>query len=204
MDKNEYLTDPCGSSSLPYWKTESTEIPEGMKIVRDDYFLGTLPFEHDEQFFKLMHDLKTVKEPMLPKGYEIMQCSIDDFVQHINSCYTQEHLTAEELIAYKLHPVYQPELWISVAESESGRIVATGIAELDSRIGEGILEWIQVSPDSRRKGLGSFVICELLLRMKNQACFATVSGRLENASHPFELYRECGFTNPVIWHVVTS
>ena len=31
------------------------------------------------------------------------------------------------------------------------KTVATGIAELDTRIGEGILEWIQVSPKYRRR-----------------------------------------------------
>ena len=34
----EYLKDPCGASSLPFWKTEQTEIPQGMKIVPEDQF----------------------------------------------------------------------------------------------------------------------------------------------------------------------
>lgn len=204
MDKSEYLADPCGASSLPYWKTESIRIPENISIVRDDDFSDSQHLGHDEKYFKLMHDLKTVKKPTLPEGYEIVKCNINDFVQHINSCYALEHVAAEELMTYKSHPVYQPGLWITVAESKSGRIVASGIAELDTRIGEGILEWIQVSPDCRRKGLGSFVVCELLQRMRNQACFATVSGRLANESIPYALYQACGFVNPVIWHIVTA
>ena len=31
---------------------------------------------------------------------------------------------------------------------------------------------------------------------------ATVSGRVANETAPFSLYRACGFTHPVIWHIV--
>ena len=203
MDISVYLSDPCRASSLPFWKTETVVIPENIMIVRDDKF-SSLHNGHDEPYFKLMHDLKTIPKPRLPEGYEIIKCSIDEFAQHINSCYTHEHLTIEELMTYELHPVYQPELWVAVVESKSGRIVATGIGELDDRIGEGILEWIQVSLDCRRKGLGAFVVCEILQRMRNKACFVTVSGRMTNESNPLALYRTCGFTNPVIWHIVSS
>ena len=75
----------------------------------------------------------------------------------------------------------------------------------DRRIGEGILEWVQVSPTYRRKGLGRFVVCELLRRLRNEgASFATVSGRTQNKDRPLLLYLSCGFTDPVIWHVITK
>lgn len=204
MEISEYLADPCRASSLPYWKAESVLIPENVTIVRDDAFSAHQYRGHDELYFKLMHDLNTVLERSLPEGYEIVPCSADGFVRQINSCYTREHLTTPELMTYKAHPGYQPELWVAVAESESGKIVATGIAELDARIGEGILEWIQVLPEYRRKGFGAFIVCELLKRMRGQARFATVSGRLNNESMPFALYERCGFFNPVIWHIVTA
>ena len=90
-----------------------------------------------------------------------------------------------------------------MAEADNGRIVATGIGELDKRIGEGVLEWIQVSSGYRRKGLGRFLVCELLCRMQERAAFVTVSGRMKNASKPDALYQACGFTDPVIWHVLS-
>ena len=43
--------------------------------------------------------------------------------------------------------------------------MATGIAELDREIGEGVLEWIQVSKDYRRRELGSYLVCELLIKI---------------------------------------
>ncbi len=203
MEASDYLIDPCRASSLPFWKTERLTLPENITILRDDEFAGYQYSGSDESYFKLAHDLKSLRKPVLPKGFEIVQCGIDEFVRQINSCYTQEHLSAEELLAYRSHPVYRPDLWIAVADALSGMTAATGIAELDTRIGEGVLEWIQVSPDYRRRGLGSFIVCELLTRMQDQARFVTVSGRLKSRSNPFALYRSCGFAHPVIWHIVT-
>ena len=111
-------------------------------------------------------------------------------------------MTPEELEARKKLPVYDPVLWIAVRDRETGQIAATGIAELDARIGEGILEWIQVSPEYRRRGLGQYIVKELLYRIKDKARFVTVSGKANNPDNPYALYCACGFGNPVIWHVV--
>jgi GNAT superfamily N-acetyltransferase len=200
----DYLIDPCGASSLPYWKTQSVTIPRNVRIVRDDMFDISQCKGRDEPYFKLLHDLETVKEPVLPKGYELVQCEIEAFADQINACYLHVHLLPEDLLAYMKHPVYRPDLWLAVKDAKSDIIVATGIAELDAHIGEGILEWIQVLPAYRRKGLGSFVVCELLKRMRSQASFATVSGQMNNSSNPFALYESCGFSSPIIWHVITA
>ena len=204
MEISEYLSDPCKASSLPYWKTKTVEIPGNIRIIRDDLLSASSYNGVDEPYFKLMHDLKSVREVILPEGYEMTQCSEDTYAQHINSCYTREHISADYLLARKSLPVSQPDLWIAVKDISNGQIVATGIAELDADIGEGILEWIQVSPEYRRNGLGAFIVCELLRRMQGRAQFATVSGRMTNETSPFSLYRECGFTNPVIWHIITT
>lgn len=95
-------------------------------------------------------------------------------------------------------------LWIAVKDNLTEKTVATGIAELDTRIGEGILEWIQVSPKYRRMGLGAFVVNELLNRMKGKADFVTVSGEVKNRTNPLALYERCGFSEKVIWHILTK
>ena len=84
----------------------------------------------------------------------------------------------------------------------TGELAATGIAELDREIGEGILEWIQVSEDCRGRGLGRYLVSELLWRMRGRALFATVSGQCNNPSQPERLYRGCGFTGDDVWHVL--
>ena len=113
-------------------------------------------------------------------------------------------MTVEELRSYMNHPVYVPKLWIAVRELENGTIAASGIAEYDRRIGEGILEWIQVSPEYRRRGLGKYIVKELLYRMKGKADFVTVSGKVKNKTNPLALYEHCGFSEKVIWHVLSK
>ncbi len=203
MRTEDYIIDPCNAASLPFWKEESISLPENIKVLRDDEFNRLQPSGSDDKYFKMIYDLKTVTESSLPVGFELIQAEVKDFANHINTCYELEHVTAEELMDYKSHPVYSDDLWIAVMDSASKQIVATGIAEFDSRIGEGILEWIQVSPEYRKRGLGKYIVCELSRRLQGKADFVTVSGRVDNKSNPFELYKACGFCNPVIWHIVT-
>lgn len=203
VDVKEYLSDPCSASSLPFWKIGRFPVPDGIRIVRgDEYdradFSGT-----DEPYFKLMHDLKNIKTALLPEGYRIALCDTAELAKHINECYPRERVTPDELELYKLRPVYDETLWIAAAEEKSGLIAASGIGEFDAQTGEGILEWIQVSPSHRRKGLGAFLVCSLLQKLRHRAKFVTVSGRLNAGSDPVKLYISCGFTHPVIWHVIT-
>ena len=169
MNAEQYLADPCGASSLPYWKTEQFAVPEGICVCRDDAF-SVRPNEGvDEPYFKLMHDLRQVQPAALPAGFQLVSAGVADFARHINSCYDAEGLSEAELLAYRRRQTYDPALWLAVAHTESGALAATGIGELDERIGEGILEWIQVSPAYRRRGLGRFLVCELLRRMQERA-----------------------------------
>ena len=202
MNTNDYRSDPCRASSLPFWKTEHLVLPESIGIFREDEYDSAICPGLDEPYFRLRHDLTRIPDLALPKDTGLVSCDAQGYAEHICEGYTQVRISAAELAAYPSHPVYDPSLWIAVGDRASGRVVATGIGELDDRIGEGILEWIQVSPGFRRKGLGAFVVCELLRRMRGRAAFATVSGRVRNETHPFDLYRFCGFTDPVIWHVV--
>lgn len=204
MESSDYLSDPCGASSLPFWKTELVRIPDGVTVLRDDAFSERRPAGGDTPYFKLLHDLKTVREVRLPEGFALVPCGPEELVRHVAACYVREYLSLEELLAYQKRPVYRPELCLAVADGADGKLVASGLAGLDARIGEGFLEWIQVSPDYRRRGLGAFVVCELLRRLRGRADFVTVSGRLDSESDPFALYRACGFADPVIWHVVKA
>lgn len=201
MNKETYLADPCGASALPFRKTEEIRIPAGMSVVREDQFDAARCTGTDEPYFKLIHPLKEIRQAELPPAFRPVPCSTAEFARHIGECYTDEGVTAEELEQYRQRPVYDPELWIAVGDAE-GRIAASGIAELDTRIGEGSLEWIQVSPEYRRKGLGRYIVCELLHRLKGKAEFVTVSGRVNNEENPMALYLACGFRHPVIWHVI--
>ena len=202
MNPDDYKQDPCGMSSLPFWKTNNISIPPSMMILRDDQFIDSAEGCCDTPYFKLVHFLHGVTPFMPPEGFSVVSADENSFAAHISHCYEKERVSADELTQYKNRPVYDPDLWIALKENRTGEIAATGIAEFDRSIREGVLEWIQVTPEYRRHGLGRFLVNELLLRMEGNADFVTVSGRMDNQTNPFALYRSCGFQNPVIWHVL--
>ena len=204
MNVKDYRADPCRASSLPFWKTEQVTVPEHITIFREDRFDAAQCGGTDEPYFRLIHRLEGIERPALPEPFRTVPCDAEGFARHIRECYTEECITADELRICARRPVYDPDLWIAVADMTNGRIAASGIADADTRIGEGILEWIQVSPDYRHRGLGKYIVRELLYRMKGKADFATVSGRVNNPDNPFALYRSCGFTDPVIWHIIRN
>ena len=111
-------------------------------------------------------------------------------------------MTVSEIESYFHRRVYAPELWVAVRDDRNGKIAATGIAEFDAQMGEGILEWVQVSHEYRGCGLGTYVVTELLHRIGKKAKFATVSGQVNNPQKPENLYRKCGFQGNDIWHIL--
>ena len=205
MEEKIYLSDPCGASSLPFWKTETVTIPRSLKIVRnDEYKQSEYAAYTDEPYFKLIHRMRNLQKPVLPDGFSIEDIGMADFARHIEECYADGGIAEADLMEYKNHSVYDPTLWLAVKNSLTEKTVATGIAELDIRIGEGILEWIQVSPEYRKMGLGAFVVNELLCQMNGKADFVTVSGKVNNKTNPLALYERCGFSEKVIWHVLSK
>lgn len=202
MDAIIYLADPCGASSLPFWKARQIQLPPGLTVVREDQLGKASGSGRDDPYFKMVHRLHHVPAPALPQGFRLLDdLPVGDYFQHIRACYPDTDLTEEGLAAWRKQPVYAPELWVAVSEAATGQVVATGIGARDDAIGEGSLEWIQISPAFRGRGLGRFVVCELLRRMGPGARFVTVSGRADEAA-PGALYASCGFSDPVIWHVL--
>ena len=197
-----YINNPCYASSLPFWKTCSIRIPNRITIIRDDQFDNSNIIGVDEPYFKLMHNLGNLSEPSLPNEFETTDGNFETFASHINKCYEKEGITLDELKDYSKRPVYDKSLWLAIKDSSTKEVVATAIGELDPTIKEGIIEWIQVSPDYRKRGLGKYLVLKLLNLMKKKAEFVTVSGKLHSPSNPIKLYESCGFDNLVIWHVI--
>ena len=204
MDKSTYLHDPCGTSSLPFWKTKSVSIPDDLLILREDD--PRLQEDHaghiDTPYFKLIHPMQGIEAPNLPEGFRFICPDERMLSEHIASCYDTEKISEAELAAYRLHSTYSPDLWLAIMDDRTREIVVSGIGELDRDIGEGILEWIQVSPAHRRQGWGRIIVNELLFRMKGRVDFVTVSGQLHDPTDPRALYEGCGFEGGVVWHVL--
>lgn len=203
ISKKQYLQNPCRIASVPYWKVMSIPIPDHMQIIHEEEFsMDILKEYQDEPYFRLKHDLRNIESILVPDGYSLCEASLSDFAAHMNECYEYFGISESELKSFTTRAVYCSDLWLAVKNNDTGKIAATGIAELDCEIGEGALEWIQVSKDSRKQGLGSFVVLELLWRMRNAAKFVTVSGRCDNPTNPESLYRRCGFGGNDVWHVL--
>lgn len=203
VTKNQYLANPCRAASVPYWKMKTITVPKNMKIVHDDYFdESEYPGYVDEPYFRLYHSLKNLPLMQMPDGFSLCDITVREFAKHINGCYDDCCVSEAELQSYTSRAVYNAELWIAVKDNQNGAVAATGIAELDREIGEGVLEWIQVSEEYRGLGLGSYIVSELLRRMKGLADFVTVSGKCSNRTKPEGLYRKCGFTGNDVWHIL--
>lgn len=205
LTMESYLKDPCGVSSLPYWKASTLALPPNLQIIhQNDFNPSHFAQCIDEPYFRLLHRLENLHQPQIPEGFHLLSATAEDFVKHINRCYINISITEEALRQNINTKVYVPELWIAIADDETGQIAATGIGQLDPQLHEGILDWIQVSPQYRRTGLGTYLVQELLWRMKDLASFATVSGRIHEPSCPENLYRHCGFIGNDIWHILTK
>ena len=204
MDKTTYLHDPCGASSLPFWKTNSISIPDDLLILReDDPRLYSVGQEYvDTPYFKLIHYMDRIEAPTLPEGFRFICPTEKELSVHIAACYDAERVSEAELRHYRCRPTFFPDLWLAVVNESTGEIVASGIAEVDRDIREGVLEWIQVSPAYRRRGLGRIIVHELLFRMNDRADFVTVSGKSNDPSDPRALYERCGFGGGVVWHIL--
>ncbi|MBQ2964542.1 MAG: GNAT family N-acetyltransferase [Clostridia bacterium] len=201
----EYLNNPCGTLSIPYWKAKNIVVPTDIKILHDKDFSADILSEYtDEKYFRLYHSLKEIPEIVID-DFEITTATrrnIKTIVQIINDSYTDISVNAELIKSYIKTPVYNKNLWIMVKEKATGKFVGCGLADYDAEVKELILEWIQVLPEYRGKKIGQLIVTELLFRMKDIADFATVSGKVDNSTKPEALYRKCGFVGSDVWHIL--
>lgn len=201
----EYLNNPCGTLSIPYWKAKNITIPPDMRILHDRDFSSDILSEYtDEKYFRLYHSLKDIPE-IATDDFEITTATrrdIKTIVQIINDSYTDISVNKELIKGYTKTPVHNENLWIMVKEKATDKFVGCGIADFDTEAKELVLEWIQVLPQYRGKKIGQLTVTELLFRMKDVAVFATVSGKVDNETNPEALYRKCGFVGNDVWHIL--
>ena len=201
----------------PYWHREGRPPPDWPQRMANltfalvhQRYMDALPLAHFASraaYFRLRHDLSDVATPELPPGYRFRQADMPrqaaEVARLIAACYPDLRPTAQAVRGWMGHPPYAPELWVW-ALSPAGDPAGLGIAELDRSVPEGSLEYIQVLPAHRRIGLGSALVNELLRRLEGRADFATVSGRVEAATHPERLYRRFGFVGQDVWWVLRA
>lgn len=202
---DNYLKNPCGTLSIPYWKDKEIMLPPNMKIVHNSKFNKEMLSEYaDEPYFRLLHKLDRI-ELYIPDWVTVKTATIEEvpmIVDIINRSYNDLSVSAEQIQSYTKQKVYDKSLWILVFDNNNSRAIGCGIAEFDEETKEGTLEWIQVLPEYRGKKIGQLIVNELLSRMRGKATFATVSGKVNNQTKPEILYRKCGFSGDDIWHIL--
>lgn len=213
-DRLSYLRNPCDYSALPYWKETTFNKPDNIKIYHEREW-NQLPenikedFVEVDKFFRVKHPLVQIYMQDLPKDFKFRNFDpnneedYDKALEIIKLSYANTNITKDTLKEYTKRNVYENELWIFIDKINNGMDmpVAFGIADFDPFMREGILEWIQVLPEYRRKGLGKSLVSKLLMRMKGKAKFATVSGDCNNTNNPINLYRKLGFVGDSIWYI---
>lgn len=165
-------------------------LPKNMRIVHADQFRTDDFSDYDvTRYFRVCHDMQNLER--CGNGCTtVIRADFPALAEQINESYTAQgiHVAPKDIDKWTAHPVYNPALWVCIKEQDI--IVASGIAEFDPELREGILEWVQVSPTHRRRGLGRQIVLELLFRLKGAgAAFATVSGAIDNPTNPLGLYR---------------
>ncbi|HMN12083.1 MAG TPA: GNAT family N-acetyltransferase [Bellilinea sp.] len=208
LTAEEYVKDPCGVSSLPWWKRDRV-LPLALRVVHERELAELrLSRTEGEGYFKLLHKLDELDPCPQPVGVTIrkvnMPAEADLCAEIIGRCYDDVHPSAEEVISWMDFPVYAPDLWLIAEDEFSGTPLGLGIAEFDPSIGEGILDWIQILPPSRGKGIGKALVSALLEGLSKRAKFVTVSGRIDSPTNPEKLYRSAGFTGDDVWFVFNT
>lgn len=139
----------------------------------------------------------------LPSGFRIVNVNVDTETEVVSElirkCYNDMDVSAESVVNWANHPVFDRDSWIWVIDEKRGVPVGLGIAEVDTTIPEASLERIQVLPEYRGEGLGKAIVLELLGRLQDRVEFTTVSGEVANDIKPEELYRRCGFEGDDVW-----
>ncbi len=201
-----YKNNPCGTLSIPYWKNKMTCIPSNMKVIHDRDYSPELNYDYDdEMYFRLYHSLENIDDSV-PDWMTVRSVENDNDIELmaeiINKSYTDISISVKHLYELTKTTAYNKDLWIIILDKATGLPIGSGIGDFDKEASEGVLEWIQVMPEYRRRYVGYTVVNQLLLRMSGKAHFATVSGQVYDITNPEKLYRDCGFTGDDIWHIL--
>jgi GNAT superfamily N-acetyltransferase len=94
-----------------------------------------------------------------------------------------------------------PEGWFFLRDEATGRPAGLAITGLCRETGEGFIDWIELLPRYRQRGLGRGLVQEAIHRL-SPARFITVSGSLDAPFAAGDLYRHCGFDEVCHWTIL--
>lgn len=207
-----------GERLMVHWgRTEAPPLPDRawmagfrLALVHERHIVsGHFPLEgvtSTSRYFRLVHQGAAAARIEAPTGLAFRDVKgrqeVAEVAALINRCYAGMALTPKTVGAWLDHPTAALDLWVWLVERSTEIPVGLGIAEFDPTVPEASLEWVQVLPGYRRRGVGTALVSELLGRVAERVAFTTVSGELDNLTNPEALYRRCGFTGDDVWWVL--
>ena len=167
MDIKEYLSNPCGMLSIPYWKYKTLDIPSSVTIIHERDWKNQ---SHNYQrFFRVKHNLDNL--PIVDFDFELLNIDnqAEELAAMVNSCYKDEGITLNEqdILSWRNHKTFREYLCVYIKDN-NGLMIASGIAEFDQECKEGTIEWVQVLPEYRRKGIASAITSRLAVEIMNR------------------------------------
>ena len=198
MTFDDYRADPCGSTSIPWWKQQKMVIRDNIHIVHDRDYAGVPEGWTEDRYFRLLHTLTEVEQAPAP-GITLETCEDAALMGEIISQCNRIQ-PGDMLKIMQQQGTYWPDLWI-LARDSAGAKMGSGIALLEEETGAGSLEWIQVLQRHRRCGVGRTVVLELVNRIKGRTDYVTVLGRVDSPGAE-RLYRSCGFPGKDVWYIL--
>ena len=201
-----------------FWRRDRDQDPDllipvddlSLALIHQDHYDGFPAhlFSRQKSYFRLIHQSQSRgKSTVVPKGFIFQEVKpeveIADVAAFIDECYPDIKPTDDTVRSWMAHISYDPRLWFWVMDESKELPAGLGIAEIDQEIGEGSLEWVQVHPNYRGKGIGECLVIELISRLSGRVEFTTVSGEVGNKTNPEALYRRCGFQGSDIWWLLT-
>jgi GNAT superfamily N-acetyltransferase len=142
--------------------------------------------------------------PDWPAGFRVAPCDpardLEAAARLINEAYPSlpQLITPRRLEEMSRAPFHFPEGWFFVHDETTGRPAGLAVNGLCPETGEGFIDWIELLPRYRQRGLGRRLVQEALHRLR-PARFVTVSGSLDAPFAAGALYRQCGFDPVCQW-----
>jgi len=196
-DSEDHPLTPQQIDQVPFALVHSNGLP----IFKDR------AFSRRERYFRIMH-WGVPQKGVCPESFAFKtvkpETEVEAVAQFILDCYADVNITSSHVRAWLEHPVYDPNLWVWVLNKDTDEYVGLGIAERDREVPEVSLEWIQVLPSNRKRGLGAAIVNELLCRVTGEMRFVTVSGKAENNYQLENFYQQLGFIGSDVWWLLAS
>ena len=112
MDIKEYLQDPCGTLSIPYWKEHTLKVPDSIRVFHNRDWNGQ--YSIYKRYFRVKHDLHHLD----PVDFDYDILSIDyqtkQLAGMINASYAHEGIVVseEDILQWKNHETFREDLCV--------------------------------------------------------------------------------------------